>query len=118
MHTQVAATLMDIEGELRRLSLWEAEAPDEQALASTQPFALDTLTLPQWLQWIFLPTMQQLTEERRPLPAKCGITPMAEEYFRGQNLPITGLLDALETIDRLLCMDSPDYGLPGSESPN
>ena len=109
MHTEVAATLMDIEGELRNLSLWESAAPDADALGSTQPFAVDTLTLPQWLQWIFLPTMRRLIDERQPLPSKCGITPMAEEYFRGQNLPINGLLDALESIDRQLCVDAPEY---------
>lgn len=109
MHTQVAATLIDIEAELRTLSLWENEAPDEAALSSTQPFAVDTLTLPQWLQWIFIPIMRRLVTEQEPLPAKCGIVPMAEEYFRGQGLPIQGLLDALEDVDRLLCGESPDY---------
>jgi uncharacterized protein YqcC (DUF446 family) len=31
--------------------------PSTEALASDQPFCVDTLTLPRWLQFIFLPTL-------------------------------------------------------------
>lgn len=102
MHTEVAAVLIDIEAELRRLALWDATPPSAEDLASEQPFAVDTLTLPQWLQWIFLPTMYRLIDEKAPLPKKCGITPMAEEYFRGSALAISGLMQALGAVDRLL----------------
>lgn len=109
MHTQVAAVLIDIEAELRRLEVWDAESPPPSALASTQPFAIDTLTLPQWLQFIFLPTMYRLIEEGAALPQKCGIAPMAEEYFRGSERDIRRLLDALETVDALLSGGPVDY---------
>ena len=99
MHTEVAALLIDVEAELRQLRLWDDEPPSAEALASTQPFAIDTLTFPQWLQFIFLPTMYRLVEERAALPAECGITPMAEEYFRGSELPVRPLLRALERTD-------------------
>lgn len=119
MRIEVAAALMDIEAQLRQMRLWDDEAPDAELLASTQPFAVDTLTLPQWLQWIFLPTMYRLIDDKEPLPSRCGITPMAEEYFRGQSLPVQGLLDALEAVDRLLCGKATDYSLhtqPDSEA--
>ncbi len=109
VHTDVASVLIDIESELRRLLLWEEEAPSARALASTQPFAIDTLSLPQWLQFIFLPTIYQLIEEERPLPGKCGITPMAEEFFRGSELGVDTLLTALERVDCLLSLEAPDY---------
>ena len=106
---EIAAVLIDIEAELRRLALWESEPPSEEALASPQPFAIDTLTLPQWLQFIFLPRMYGLIETNDPLPTRCGIAPMAEEFFRGTNQPIAGLLDALERVDVLLSDAGPDY---------
>lgn len=112
MHTDVAAVLIDIEAELRQLRLWDEVPPDPRALTSSQPFAIDTLTLPQWLQFIFLPTMYRLIDAGAPLPTQCGITPMAEEYFRGREVAINGLLDALERIDELLSEDGPDYA-PG-----
>lgn len=109
MHTEVAAVLIDIEAELRQLRLWDEVPPDPRDLASTQPFAIDTLTLPQWLQFIFLPTMYRLIDEGASLPTRCGITPMAEEYFRGREVAIAGLLDALERVDELLSDGEPDY---------
>ena len=102
MHTQVAEILIDIEAELRRLQLWQGEPPPEGALASTQPFCFDTLTLPQWLQFVFLPRMHDLVEAEAGLPDNCGIRPMAEEYFRDAQLPLRELLLALDRIDRLL----------------
>ncbi len=102
MHTEVAAVLIDIEGQLRRLGLWQAVAPSAAAPASEQPFCIDTLTLPQWLQFVFLPTLYQLAEERATLPDRCGIAPMADEYFRGSQMAITELLQALEQVDALL----------------
>ncbi len=116
MHTEVAAVLIDIESELRQMGLWDGEAPGEQALASEQPFAMDTLTLPQWLQFIFLPNMYRLIEAGAELPAKCGITPMAEEYFRGKGLAVTRLLRALEAVDELLSGAEDDYALPGRDA--
>ncbi|MEL7046392.1 MAG: YqcC family protein [Pseudomonadota bacterium] len=103
--------LIDVEAELRRLRLWDAEPPDAAALASVQPFAIDTLTLPQWLQFIFLPNMYRLIEDNEELPQRCGIVPMAEEFFRGTQLDLGGLLTALRQIDILLSDGQPDYGV-------
>jgi uncharacterized protein YqcC (DUF446 family) len=102
MHTQAASLLIDIEAELRRLDCWDAQPPPTRALASTQPFAVDTLTLPQWLQFIFLPRMYALIAAHGPLPGRCGIAPMAEEYFRGCARDTRPLLHALMAMDDLL----------------
>jgi uncharacterized protein YqcC (DUF446 family) len=102
MRTQIAEVLIDIEAELRQLGQWDKIPPSTEALASTQPFCVDTLTLPQWLQFIFLPTIYQMLEEDQPLPRRCGIAPMAEEFFRDSGLAIGGLVDALLRVDELL----------------
>lgn len=102
MQTQVAEVLIDIEAQLRRLNLWDRIPPSSQALASTEPFCVDTLTLPQWLQFVFIPTLYEMLEDEAPLPQRCGITPMAEEFFRGSGLAVDELLQLLERIDALL----------------
>lgn len=102
MGTLVAEVLIDIEAQLRQLGLWDKIPPSTEALASDQPFCVDTLSLPQWLQFIFLPTLYQMLENEQPLPARCGIAPMAEEFFRGSELAVDELLLALEKIDELL----------------
>jgi len=102
IYPDIATLLLELEAEMRTLEVWDAEPPAPQALASTQPFCVDTLTLPQWLQFVFLPRMSQLVEAEQPLPQKCGIAPMAEEYFRGTGLAIGGLARKLTEIDERL----------------
>ena len=63
---------------------------------------MDTLSFAQWLQFVFIPKMHFLVAEQQALPNACGITPMAQEYFRGQQLPVAGLLNALVRMDELL----------------
>jgi uncharacterized protein YqcC (DUF446 family) len=106
MNTDIAELLIDIEAELRQLGLWDRVPPSPEALASDQPFSIDTLTLPQWLQFIFLPTIYRLLEEGDPLPGRCGIAPMAEEYFRGLGLASSTLERALLQMDQLLSGDN------------
>ncbi|MCB1688617.1 MAG: YqcC family protein [Halioglobus sp.] len=102
MQTEIAAVLIDIEAQLRQLGQWDNVPPSAAALASEQPFCVDTLTLPQWLQFIFLPTLYRMLEEGEPLPARSGIAPMAQEYFRGTGLRSAELEAALLRIDELL----------------
>ncbi|MEF0565218.1 YqcC family protein, partial [Pseudomonas aeruginosa] len=50
----LADQLLLIERELRALGWWSESSPAPEALASPEPFCVDTLALEQWLQWIFL----------------------------------------------------------------
>jgi len=97
----VAEILLDIECELRRARLWQEHSPTPEALASDQPFALDTLEFHQWLQFILLPRMHELVQQRLPLPAACTISPMAEEVYQQQLLVMKPLLLQLQRLDRI-----------------
>lgn len=98
----ISALLIDLECELRRLNAWQEELPPVEALSSTQPFAVDTLSFTQWLQFIFIPKIKLLVDNEGALPQKCDIAPMAEEYFRGQSLPARALIQTLEEIDQVI----------------
>lgn len=102
IHVAVAEVLIDIEKELRELQLWDDEMISEAALASEQPFAIDTMTFPQWLQFIFLPRMYFMIEQQMQLPGNCGIAPMAEQYFSVLGMPSSALIRHLQNIDELL----------------
>lgn len=99
---QVANSLLDIEMELRKLDMWEAERPAEKAFQSTEPFSLDTLTFTQWIQFVFLERMKLIVENGHSLPSVSGVAPMAEEYFRGRPESGQALIRELYAIDRLL----------------
>ena len=101
-YTAVADLLMDIEKELRLLQLWDSEIPSPEALASTQPFAVDTLNFPQWLQFIFIPKLYFIIEQQTMLPATSGVAPMAEEYFQVLQLHSAPLIAYLQKIDAVI----------------
>jgi uncharacterized protein YqcC (DUF446 family) len=98
----LADQLLLIERELRVLGMWSAESPSAEALASEQPFCVDTLDFEAWLQWMFLPRMKHLLEAAGPLPMASGIRPMAEERYKGREVKVSALLAALGEFDRLI----------------
>jgi uncharacterized protein YqcC (DUF446 family) len=75
----LVAVVDALEAELRRLELWEVEPPSAARLASTQPFAVDTLAFSQWLQWLLIPRMRQIFAGEGTLPTRSAIHPYAEE---------------------------------------
>lgn len=102
IYIEAASLLIDIEGELRRLGLWESESPSPAALASTEPFCVDTLAFNQWLQFVFLPRMHALVQVEQLPPGRCEIQPLAEQYFADSRLPVAPLIASIGQLDRLL----------------
>ncbi len=103
---QIADQLLLIERQLRQLGLWAQQAPSAEALASQQPFCVDSLVFEEWLQWIFLPRLKSMLEANAPLPTASGIAAMAEQVFVGRALEVKGLIAALEEFDRLIGLGS------------
>lgn len=96
----LADALLELERELRALELWSAQAPAPAALASSEPFCVDTLAFELWLQWVFLPRMAQIIESEGLVPPGCHIQPMGEEAFAHLGRRGHGLLATLGRIDR------------------
>ena len=98
----VSSLLIDIEAELRQLNGWQIDSPPVEALSSQQPFCIDTLSFPQWLQFIFLPRMHVLVDQQQSFPGKCSIAPMAEEHFKAEGVVAQPLIMALGKLDKIL----------------
>lgn len=76
--------------------LWSSQPPNEQALASTEPFCIDTLPFEQWLQFVMLPNFHLMIEQQLPLPVSCQISPMANMVLQhAQTLSILRKIDDL-----------------------
>lgn len=99
---RVAEYLLLIEAEMRQQKWWTDEKPSEEALASPEPFCVDTLAFEHWLQCIFLPRMKVLLESGAALPTTSGIRPMAEVAFRETPLQAKRLIELLGEMDRVL----------------
>ena len=99
---ELADQLLLIERELRKLGFWMSSPPDPVALASKEPFCVDTLAFDQWLQWIFLPRMKHILEQGEPLPTVSGVLAMAEMVYQNQHQRVAGLFEALGAFDELI----------------
>ncbi len=82
-YIHLTSLLIDLECELRRAQLWATEAPSSTALASIEPFCVDTMSFNEWLQFVFLPRMHTLLTNQQPLPEQCNITAIAETVWTG-----------------------------------
>ena len=99
---QLNELLKDLETELQTQGRWDPQAPPPGALKSTQPFAVDTLSFDQWLQWVLLPRMHELLAMQMPLPGNCAIAPMAEEVYGEDDPAAERLVVIIARIDLLL----------------
>ncbi len=86
---------------MNELDLWQIEPPSEEAFASTEPFAIDTMTPTEWLQWIFIPRMHALCESQQPLPKQIAISPYIEEALK-EHERLQDLLKPLLELEELL----------------
>ncbi|WP_297833956.1 YqcC family protein [Pseudomonas sp.] len=99
---QVAGQLLLIERELRQLGWWSDVPPSPEALASSEPFAVDLMEFDQWLQWIFLPRMKVILEQDLSLPNASGIREMAEMVYAGRQQETDTLQQLLKQFDRVI----------------
>ncbi len=101
-HQQLTQLLDEVEREMRALDLWQATAPSAEALASVQPFCIDTLSFCEWVQWLMVPRFTAMIERRQPLPASSDIASMAEEVFKEIDADTGQLLRLIAEIDSTL----------------
>lgn len=102
---QVTNLLQELEQELRLLDLWESRQFAPEELVSQMPFAVDILTFPQWLQFIFIVRMNELLEQGLSLPTVSGMEPMAEEYFKQGGIDGGRVISVLARLDKVLTED-------------
>ncbi|MCH1919846.1 YqcC family protein [Shewanella sp. A3A] len=100
-YQQTQELLQLLELQLISQNLWAETAPSAAALASTAPFACDTLPFEQWLQFIFMPKMQQLIAAQAALPSNIAIAPMAQ-YVWAEQPEREAIVLILEQVDALL----------------
>ena len=103
---RIADVLLEVESILRTNNCWDDIEPPANALSSTKPFCIDTLTFQQWLQWIFLPRMKLTLEQSKPLPTKSGIYVYAQDYLSKEAPSTASLLTQIKHFDDLISIQS------------
>lgn len=96
----LARHLVDLQVVMQEIQLWNSEPPTSEQLASVQPFCVDTMSLEQWLRYVFMARCQILIDQQLPLPNRCDIAPMVEQdFYWKEPSDVKKLLESLERID-------------------
>jgi uncharacterized protein YqcC (DUF446 family) len=88
-----------IEAEMRRIGFWQDEPPRPEQMEFTQAFAMDTMTLAQWLQFIFLPRVREAATANQ-FPSSSSVGAHAVREFDGSP-EAGGLITLLAEFDAL-----------------
>jgi uncharacterized protein YqcC (DUF446 family) len=81
---QVASRQLDtIENEMQHLGIWRTTPLAPEAYSFKRPFATDTMTFPEWLQFVFLPRAREVAVTGRPFPRGSRVATLAVREFDG-----------------------------------
>lgn len=97
--------LLELEASMKAADLWRMPTPDVDAFASQQPFCIDTMSLPQWIRFVFIARLNALIDAQAAMPAKCEIAPAVAAYLQQQKVPAHHQLlvvRAVEKVDQIV----------------
>lgn len=99
MTAQISTYLTELRNALIAEKLWSSQIPSASALLSSQPFAIDTLDIEQWLQFIFIPKMEALILADLPLPTRLHLSPVVQMSFTNRKITAPKTLALVSLID-------------------
>lgn len=104
-HQELKQALHELESCMEDAQLWQMATPPASAFSSEQPFSADTMSLPEWLRFVFVARLHALADAQAPMPASCDVTPALEAYLT--SVPVSTqhrreLCQAVTRIDRLI----------------
>ena len=101
LYVKTTEKLRQLENELKIHGLWSKESNSQETMANTSPFSYDVMSFENWVQFIFIPKMNELITSQMELPSNIAIAPMAYHVWNTQpNLNV--LIIIFIELDRLL----------------
>jgi uncharacterized protein YqcC (DUF446 family) len=101
IHQELEKAVEELEATLKAANLWRVETPSAAAFESQQPFCVDTMSLPQWLRFVFVARLYALIEAQAPLPAKCDVAPAIAAYLQQQRAKASNQLLVVQGVERI-----------------
>lgn len=83
IHAQIARKIAQIEAEMKAIGYWQFEPLPDQAFDFHQAFAMDTMTFPQWLQFVLIPRVAGIVEQQGDFPSESMVGTQAIREFDG-----------------------------------
>ncbi|MBZ5488923.1 YqcC family protein [Halomonas aquamarina] len=105
VHQQLQTALIELEAAMKAANLWRVPTPDPSAFASHEPFCIDTMSLPQWVRFVFVARLNALVDAQAPMPAKCDVAPAMVAYMTQEKVRASDqvlVARAFERVDQLV----------------
>jgi uncharacterized protein YqcC (DUF446 family) len=96
---KVLSKLEQVEAEMRRIHLWQENPLEAEQYDFRAAFAADTMSFPQWLQFIFIPNVKRAAESGN-FPSSSQVSVRAVREFDGMD-EASKLIDLLSAFDAL-----------------
>lgn len=103
MPPEVSAVLKminEIEAEMKKNGFWQDGPPTEEQYMFRQAFGADTMTFPQWLQFVLVPRVHQIIGEKGSFPNSSMVAAQAAVVF-ADNEKARDLVKLLAEFDAL-----------------
>jgi uncharacterized protein YqcC (DUF446 family) len=97
--TLVKQRIDAIEAEMKYIGYWSDMPLPPEAYNFHQAFAMDTMAFSQWLQYVFVPRVNQLVASGGPFPTRSQVGAQAVREFDGAN-EASRLVSLLSEFDR------------------
>lgn len=91
----------EIEAELKRLGRWMENSLPDECFDDMGAFGSNTMGFEQWLQFVLLPRIREIVEEKGDFPSGSNLAPYAIRYFDGDP-DADPLREILYTLDLLI----------------
>lgn len=101
LYEKAASQIAAIEAEMQRVGLWQQEPLDPEQYEFSAAFGADTMAFEQWLQFIFIPRVQQIIESQGQFPSSSMVAAYAIREFDTSPADTATLHQLLYDFDRL-----------------
>lgn len=101
IYQELEKAVEELEATLKAANLWQVDTPVPAAFSSNQPFCVDTMSLPQWVRFVFVARLHALIAAQAPLPAKCEVAPAMAAYLQQQGIRASDQLLVVQSVERL-----------------
>lgn len=102
-YSELADLLVALQIAMQEAQIWETPQPSASAMASVQPFCLDTMRFEQWLRYVLVARFNTIIEQRLSLPERCQIAPMIEQALPDiESSKVKPLMHVTDALDRFL----------------
>lgn len=115
-YQQATSLASQLEGELKRLQRWEIEPLPEERYENMGAFGSNTMTFEQWIQFILIPTLQDIVAQGGNFPEDSHLAAYAVRVWDGDwdTQTLQNLLQQLDDLIRSI----PPFVAVDQEAPN